>query len=356
MPWSGLQSTTIDDYVHKEITSTVMRKKLFLRALQDRGRITYDGEGKNYTWPVRYKRTGLTPVADGDTNTFSQVDKRKLPTMPYRGYTAAQSLNKFNKVANKGEAALVKIWANIVDELIDDIRYFFNQKLIQIDGNAAGFTKEIHGLDSLFNKGSGSSNNKTYLSNGTYAGLAQTLGNYGGGITPSSSVWPEGSIDPQYDFWTPLILTATGTGWASSTHTFAANSIEIVRYMIVNTERNGETVDAVFLAKDYYQSHLLNLDSKERSTITKGTAPKGESGFGWVTVNQDGTDIIWDTDVAPSTGYGINFDELELKSWQDQLFMSTLDNDIETNSDRVLLDFYGNLICESPRCQSKVLN
>lgn len=355
MAWSGLQATTIDDYVHKEITTTVMRKKLFLRNLQERGRITYDGEGKNHTWPVRFKRTGLTPIADGDTNTFSQIDKRKLATMPYRAYTAAQSLNKFNKVANKGEAALVKIWANIVDELIDDIRYFFNQKLIQIDGNAAGFSKEVHGYESLFNKGSASGNNKTYLPNGTYATIPQTLGTYGGSVT--GGTWPEGTVDPQYDFWSPLILSATGSGWASATKTFAANSIEQMRYLIVNTERNGDTIDCILMAKDFYQSHLLNLDSKERSTISKGTSPKGESGFGFGSgVNQEGVDIIWDTDVAPSVAYGVNFSELELKSWQSQLFMSTLDNDVETNSDRVLLDFYGNLICESPRTQSKILN
>lgn len=352
--WSGLLATTIDDYVRKEVLTTVMRKKIFLKALQDRGRITYDGNGQNHTWPVRYKRTGLTPVADGDTNTFSQIDKRKQAKLPLRGYTATQAINKFNKVQNQGMAALVRLWSDIVKELLDDVRYGFNQKLIQIDGNAAGYTKEIHGLESMFNNtGSDSSNNKTLVANGTYAGISQTLGTYGGSVT--GGTWPEGTVSNQYDFWSPLIVDSGGSGFGASTHTFAANSIEILRYVILNTERNGEMVDLLLLAKDYYNSHLLNLDSKETAYITKGSQPGGDTGFGFgPTVHQDNVPIMWETDVLPSTGYGINFDSLELKSWQPQLFMSKLDEDIETNSDRALLDFYGNLICESPRLNSKI--
>ena len=93
MAWVGLAATTINDYVRRETLATVMRKKIFLKALQDAGRISYDGCGPNHTWPFRFRRTQLNPVSDGDTNTFSQINKRKQANIPVRGYTAAQSLN-----------------------------------------------------------------------------------------------------------------------------------------------------------------------------------------------------------------------------------------------------------------------
>jgi hypothetical protein len=78
-------------------------------------------------------------------------------------------------------------------------------------------------------------------------------------------------------------------------------------------------------------------------------------GFGSETW-QEGVRVTWDYDMPASTGYFICWDELELKSWQGQLLVANTDWDIETMTDRVLLLFAGNLICELPRCQSKILN
>lgn len=357
MAWSGLFATTINDYVRKEIVGTVMRKKLFLKGLQDNGRISYDGMGTAYTWPFRFRRNQLTPLADGDTNTFTQINKRKQASIPMRALVVTQALNIFNKLQNQGESALVKLWSNIVKELLDDARFQFNAKLLNIDGNSASTNTDIHGMASLFNNsGVNTANNRTYATNGTYAGVSQTLGVFGGSNT--GGTWPDGQADPQYDAWTTMVISSTASGWNSATKTFAANSVEILRYGIVNTERDGYTPDIVILSKNYFQQHLLNLDSKERGTVVKGSGDtKVATGFGFgAETFQEGVRVTWDYDMPASTGYFVCWDELELKSWQQQLLVANTDWDIETMTDRVLLLFAGNLIAELPRCQSKVMD
>jgi hypothetical protein len=64
--------------------------------------------------------------------------------------------------------------------------------------------------------------------------------------------------------------------------------------------------------------------------------------------------VYWEHGLTSGVGYGLCLDELELHSWQDQLFKSNSDFNLESLSDRVAIDFFGNLRIINPRSQCKL--
>lgn len=351
MPWSGHQAATIAQYVRQEVTDTVVKKKLFLRELDRGGRIKYDGSGTKVVFPIRYKRTGLSTNGEGTVLSFPQIDKRKTAEFNMRGYVATQGLNQWNKIQNQGKEAIIRLWENIINELIDDVRFHFNQKLINVDGYAAGNELEVVGLESMFGYSTTHANNKTAAPDDTYGGLSTKLQNYGGTFT---GTWPVGYGDTQYDFWSPIIALATASGWAATTDNWKNNSIEIIRFCHLNAQRNGDMLDFIMMAQDYYQEHLSNLDAKEQAQVMRGSTNPGDVTFGFANVWQDGLRLVWEVDCPSRTAYGISLSTFQLKCWTKQLIVPEMDYDMDSQSDRVALKFYGNLMCTNPRANCKI--
>ena len=350
MPWSEHQAATTNDFVRQE-TLAVAKRRPFLGALFRHGRVTYDWDGIEKQWPLRYKRATMQPFGDGDSVTFARVEKRKKLTMPLRSYVLGESINEFDLQINKNRGAIIKLWANKTEEMIDDIRAQFNKKLIQSDGYAAGSEREIMGLDAAFGKGSASGNNLTFLPSDTYAGRSTALAGLGGTWT---GTWPEGSGDEQYDAHSPLITDQSGSAWSGN---WAAQSEEHIGYVIINTERNGYTPTFILLAKNLYNDHINNMRASQRTVVYRtpdSDAPKVGFGFSPLVIQQDGVELTWDTDVVASKGYALCLEEMYLDSSQSQLFVAKMDYDIETTSDRIKLQFFGNLIIEALRCQAKI--
>lgn len=347
-------NATINKYI-RGATAAIARKRLLLAMLQSKGRITNGMTGKAVEWKVKYKRSPMTPFTDGDTISFVRQDKHKTARMYMRSYNVSQSINKSDKLMNSGKEAIVKLWDGAVNELIDDIRDQFCEHLIQIDGYAAGSTTKINGLESAY----GATANPASLvgtNNDTYAEVGTTRGLAGGAWT---GTWPDGYGDSHYDFWSPLVvnytspLAAASGGWSSSTKTWANTCVEAIRFLILNTQRNGEDVDFVLLDKALYNTFINVAQQNERLVVNRNQ-DSALTKLGFRGINLDGCDIFWEVGVPSNVGYGLCMDQLELMSWQDQLFKSSTDFNLESVSDRVVIDFYGNLRMKSPRCFSKL--
>ena len=92
------------------------------------------------------------------------------------------------------------------------------------NGNATGNETSWHGFFSIFN-----TNGTTTITSGaqrsanaadvvgypadTYASLTTGLGDYGG--EAGDSVWPLGVCDPEFDFFTPLVVNPLSTNAAA---------------------------------------------------------------------------------------------------------------------------------------------
>lgn len=347
-------NVTINRYI-REVTKAIMRKRVLLAMLQSKGRVTNNMSGKLVDWKVKYKRSPMSPFSDGDSIVFTRQEKHKTAQLPMRAYVVSQSMNKGDKLMNAGKEAIVKKYTDMVKELLDDIRDQFSEQLIQVDGNAAGNTDRIHGLESVFS----ATNNGSSLvgtNNDTYAGLSTARGTYGGAWT---GTWPDGYGDSQYDFWTPLVVNYTSTlaassgGWSPTSKTWSQVCIEALRFGIINTQRNSTDLDCFLLEKNMYRQALDKIDDSERLVVNRNQDP-AMTKLGFKGINVDGVDIYWEQGLVAGTGYGLCIDELELMSWQDQLFASSTDFNLETVSDRAAIDFYGNLKISSPRSFCKL--
>lgn len=358
--WTRIAETTIRQYIRQEEVN-ILRSRKLLALLQSRGRITFGHDGAMLDWKVRYKRAPMTGYADGDTLSFARQERHKTAALDWRGYSATDSVTKFERLQNRSMEAIVKVVSQVAEMLKDDVRDHFGEELY-VDGNAAGNTKKIHGLESFFgNSGASPATGAVVaLPSDTYAGLNTSLGNYGGAWSTSggNSTWPIGTGDAHYDFWSPLIVDYNNANWPATTDNWANNCVDAIRFALVHTRAKNKNArgqtDAVFLDNEMYRQFLNTNDAKQQIRITRGEKV-GLVALGFTdTVNFDGTDVTSEYGIPVNVGYGVSLDNMELCSMQDQLFVPESDLEISTKSNRFSIDFFGDLKC-NPRPFFKLL-
>lgn len=354
-------NTTISKYL-REVEPEILRRRVLLAKLQSMGRVSYGYTGLNMVWRVRYKRAPITGYAEGDTITFARQDKWKTAELDYRGYTVSDARYKMEGLKNRGDEAIVKVWAEAGENLVDDIEDQFGDELY-IDGNAAGNTRRLHGLESFFSVSGASASAPIGVNNDTYAGLSTALANYGGSWT---GTWPSGTGDAHYDFWTPLVVDYTSTvatasgGWASATKTWANTCREALRFGIIKTRKNKSRkgmMDLGILNDELYRLFEEKVEANERVMVQSGNrSTLYNLGFEDV-IRFEGVEFTFEYGVPASTGYGLCSSAMELCSMQDQLFVPTGPVYNETDqSDRLTVDFYGNMKFQSLRSMVKWKN
>ena len=343
-----LQSTIAEFMLGAE--DQVMRNRKLLALMKAKGRISFNHSGTEMNWGVRWKRRDIDGYADGDTLQFARSDNFKRANLPWRGYTMNDMVTKKEKLMNRGKPALIKYVSELAELMMDDFTDRFNSQLY-IDGNAAGNAKKIHGYDS-FTGATVSAGNLVATPNDSYAGLTTNLAAYGGSWT---GTWPVGSGDAEYDFWAPIIVDYTNTGWTPSTKTWANTSHEAIRFGIIKGKRNDSVkgmLDIVLLDGELYRQWEALLDTKERIMVQPGGAGSRPTlrnlGFG-DTQSFEGAEITWEFGVPADAGglaqgYGLNIDEMELCSLQDRLFVSEGPfYDEASLSDRFAIHMFGNM-------------
>lgn len=353
--WTRIVHTTIRDYL-REVEIGVMRNKKLLALLQSRGRVTFDHSGSELEWKVRYKRVPIVGYADMDTLTFARKNRWLSAVLDWRGYAAPDMMSKRERLINRSTEAIVKVWSEMVDNLMEDMTDEFADELL-LDGNASGRQKAIHGFESwLGDTGSEASAGFVYPPSDTYAGLSTVLGNYGGtwAVNGSSQViWPSGAGDAHYDFFSPVIVKVTSANWQAGTKTWPNTCRESLRYGLIKGRRNKskkDMTDLVMLDGEWYRQLVEKVEATERLVVSRGEKG-GLLSLGFTdSINFDGVETTWDFTMPAETGYGIPLESLELCSLQKTLFEATgPDYDISTDAYRFKVDFFGNLKNASPR-------
>lgn len=353
--WSRVVNTTIANYIKGEEVNILRNRKL-TAMLKSRGRITFNWSGEHMDWKVRYKRAPMQGYADTDTLTFPRRDRWKTATLPWRGYALTDSMTKGERLKNRSVQAIINVYDQIARSMLEDMEEEFGDELY-INGNAAGNQKRIHGLESLFASATSSAGNLVGVNAATFAGLSTVLANYGGTWT---GTWPTGVGDAHYDFWTPLIVDYTNTGWTAATKTWPNTCIEATRYGILKSQKNKTMkgkLDAIFFNDELYRQFLAQLDAKQRILIQSNASNSTLIKLGFTDVqNFDGVDLTYEYGTPANVGYGFNVDQMELRSMQGQMFMPEgPDYDQAGKSWRFSIDFYGNCVW-NPRYFLKFIN
>ena len=124
-----------------------------------------------------------------------------------------------------------------------------------------------------------------------------------------------------------------------------------MRFSIIHAQRNSSKngqITNVFLARDLYTSLLNLIDDKERIQISSEHNLRA-LGFKNV-LNFDGVEVSWESGVPNGVGYGMNYDNIELKSMDDSLLRSEgPEYDIHSQSFNAVVSTLSNLKFSSPR-------
>jgi hypothetical protein len=356
--WQRELNTTIHKYIRQE-EENILRDRKLLAMAKSKGRITFNHGGDLMDWKVRYKRAPMRVFRESETLTFGRVNRWKTAQLDWRGYAATDSITKLEKLKNKGTEAIIKVFTQMTENLMADIEEHFGDELY-IDGNASGNSGRLHGFESFLGTSGAATNGYVATNSDTYAGLDTALGTYGGNwdLQSAATKWPDGKGDPEYDFWTPLIVDYTDTLWSASTDTWANTCEEAIRYGINKMQKNKSRkgmMDMILLERELYRLLEEKQAAKERIVIKRGDRPGGLVALGFEDViNIDGVDVTSEYGVpVDSSGYGVGYgvpmQHFELCSLQETLFKAELpDFDLASYSDRFAIDFFGNMRC-NPR-------
>jgi hypothetical protein len=359
--WSRIVNTTIHDYI-RAVEPNILRNRKLLALMKERGRITFGHAGDLMDWKVQYKRAPMQGYADSDTLTFSRRDRWKTAQLQWRGYAATDSMTKLEKLKNKSTEAIIKIYDQITKNLLEDLEDQFGDELY-IDGNAAGNSKRIHGIESFLGNAGPAPQGFIGVPASTYAGLTTGLGDYGGSwsTTAGNFDWPRGTGDAHFDYWSPLLIDYTDQAWAASTKTWPNTCREALRFGIVHSKKNKSMkgmLDLALLDSELFRLFEEKVDANER-IVVEGGNKKGSLyslGYGDV-VNFEGAEITYEYGIPTGVGHGWNLDYAELCSLQPQMFVPEgPDFDIASQSWRFSIDFFGNLKFASIRYFTKWLS
>jgi hypothetical protein len=338
--WSRVVNTTMHQFIREEEVNILRNRKL-LAMLKERGRISFNHSGDFMDWKVRYKRAPMQGFTDSDTLTFARRDRWKTAQLEWRGYAGTDSMTKRERLMNKNAEAIIKVFSQIGQNLMEDIEEHFGDELY-VDGNASGNEKRMHGIESFMGVSGAASGGFIGVNDDSYAGLDTDLAAYGG---TWSGTWPNGTGDSHYDFWTPLVVDYEDTAWAAATKTWPNTCLEALRYGIIKGKKNKSKkgmLDLILLNDELYRQFMDKLQTEEQINVDR-TMKKGgllSLGFSDV-VNFDGVDVSSEYGVPETVGYGWAFEHMELRSLQGQLFVPEgPDFDIATQSYRFSIDSF----------------
>ena len=331
--WARSIGTTLTLHLKEEEQTTFRRYKVFA-ALQANGNVAMNQGGRGFDWQVRYRNVPVSTYTGESPRVFARHALWQRANLPYRGYSVQDQITKREMLENRGQAQLIDVAGKMSNRLRESIEQHLSREVF-IDGNASGNENRWHGLESMFSVIGNDGNAKTVnVADGTarnanaadpfgfpndeYAGLKCGLGAYAGSQLATGS-WPNVAVDPEYDFWSPLVCNYTSTFFGGATATWKDQCIEAIRTSVNHAKRNDtkeNQIDMILLDRTLYIQFLNRLDSRERAIVTK---TNGLKSYGFDTVEIDGIEVASDYGCPSGVGYALSIGNMEMKVMTGQL-------------------------------------
>lgn len=367
--WSRVIATTIVNHLREQEIATFRKFKVFAM-LESSGNVIMNQSGRGFDWNVRFRNAPVTGNTGDTPRTFSRINMWKRAELPWRGFTTTDSIYRREMLENRGQQALVDVAGKMAERLQESLEQHLSYQPYR-DGNAAGAENDFHGLESFLGydgtvseaigagafdkRTSGNTADRYGYPDDNYAGLSTRLGFYGGGrIGSGTGVWPNVPVDPEVDYYSPLVINTNATSFNNESTpkgNWKLNCVQAIREGIHGTKRNDTKeaqIDLVVLDRQMYIQFLNTYNDKERIAISKESGLKA-MGFTDVTT-MDGIEVCSEYAVPPGRGYGLSVGNMELRCLENQLmvaegpFFSE-----ETQSYRYACSTLGNFKFKSPR-------
>tara|TARA_B100000073_G_scaffold277312_2_gene237556 strand:- start:387 stop:1502 length:1116 start_codon:yes stop_codon:yes gene_type:complete len=356
--WARAIGTTIVNYLREEELTTFRKFKVFA-ALEASGNVMMNQAGLGLNWQVRYRNQPVTGNNGETPRVFARQNLWVDANLPYRGYQVTDSIYKREMLENRGQQALIDVAGKMASRLQESMEQHL-AKEVWVDGNEAGNELRFHGIESMMaNNGTVNINDGTQRAANaedmfgypadSYAGVNTGLGAVAG--SQLEGVWPNGVADPEYDFYSPIIVnylsTNFGNGGGGWTDTCVVSTREGIQQAKRNDTRESQ-IDMVILDRRLFIDYMNTLDSKERTIVTK---QNGLKSYGFNDVfEQDGVEISTEYAVPDNTGYGLSIANMELRCMEGSLMTAEgpFYNE-DTQAYRYVVSVLANLKFKSPR-------
>jgi hypothetical protein len=362
--WARSIGTTITNYLREEELNTFRKFKVFA-ALEGSGNVIMNQGGLGLNWQVRYRNQPVSGNNGETPRVFARQNLWVDANLPYRGYQVTDSIYKREMLENRGQQALINVAGKMASRLQESMEQHL-AKEVWIDGNLAGNELRFHGLDSFT-----SIDGTVSIVDGTkrvanpddpfgwpadvYAGINTGLGAVAGSQLQGS--WPNGVADPEYDFYSPIVVNYTSRYFkgkdetGADSFTWKDQCVQAVREGIQQAKRNdtkASQIDMVILDRKLYIDYMNKLDSKERILANNN---EGLRSYGFKDVfQQDGVDISTEYAVPSGCGYGLSIANMELRCMEGSLMTAEgpFYNE-DTQAYRYVVSVLANLKFVSPR-------
>ena len=357
--WARSIATTIVNHLREEEIAS-LRKYKFFAALEGAGQIRTNMSGRGFDWEIQYRNHNPSGNNGETPRSFARENLWKKLELEYRGAQVTDAIYKREMLENRSAQALVQVAGKMASRLLTSMEQYLAKEWVQ-DGYASGNELRFHGIESFMGATqtidstltgatarSANAADPFYYPNDTYAGLSTVLGAYGGSAT-TSGFWPNGVSDPEFDFFSPVIVNADSSYFGAST--WKDNCVKAVREALHQTRRNDtkeDQVDMVLLDRRLFIDFLNTLDSKERVIVSR---QNGLRSYGFTDVFElDGVEVSAENSVPANTGYGLAVGNIELLCMESQLMVSEGPfYDELTQQFRYVVSTLGNLKFKSPR-------
>jgi hypothetical protein len=360
--WSRVIATTIVNHLREEEVATFRKFKIF-SMLENSGNVIMNQSGRGFDWNVRFRNAPVTGNTGDTPRTFSRVNMWKRAELPWRGFTTTDSIYRREMLENRGQQALVDVAGKMAERLQESLEQHLSYQPYR-DGNASGSENDFHGMESFlgysgtvdetatgpFTSRTANAADRFAYVNDNYAGLSCQLGYYGGDrIGTSSATWPNTPVDPDADFWSPVVInynasTFGGTKWKD-------NCVFAIREGIHQCKRNDTKeaqIDLVVVDRAMYIQFLNAQTKNERINVSKENGLKA-LGFSDVTTI-DNVEVTSEYAVPAGKGYGLSIGNMELRCLENQLMVAEGPFFAEeTQSYRYACSTLGNFKFKSPR-------
>jgi hypothetical protein len=265
---------------------------------------------------------------------------------------------------NRGQQALVDVAGKMAERLQESLEQHLSYQPYR-DGNASGAENDFHGMESFLSysgtineeasgpftsRTSGNAADRYGAPNDNYAGLSCTPGFYGGDrIGSGTARWPNVPVDPEADFWSPIVVNYNASLFGGST--WKDNCVFAIREGIHQCKRNDTKdaqIDLVVIDRAMYIQFLNSYKTQERIVVSKENGLKA-LGFSDV-VTLDNVEVTSEYAVPAGKGYGMSIGNMELRCLENQLMVAEGPFFAEeTQSYRYACSTLGNFKFKSPR-------
>jgi hypothetical protein len=357
--WARSIATTIVNHLREEEIAS-LRKFKFFAALEGAGQIRTNMSGRGFDWEIQYRNHNPSGNNGETPRSFARENLWKKAELEYRGAQVTDAIYKKEMLENRSAQALVNVAGKMASRLLTSMEQYLAREWVQ-DGYATGNELRFHGIESFMGATqtiqegaagatarSANTADRFYYPSDTYAGLSTVLGAYGGS-GDASATWPDGDVDAEFDFFSPVIVNADSSYFGAST--WKDNCAKALREAIHQTRRNDtkeDQIDMVLLDRRLYIDFLNTLDSKERVIVSR---TNGLRSYGFTDVFEfDGVEVGSEVSVPAGTGYGLAVGNIELLCMEGQLMTSEGPfYDEITQQYRYVVSTLGNLKFKSPR-------